>query len=292
MPLPNLFIIGASKSATTSLHRYLSTHSEILMSQPKEPHFFVEEVHWSRGWNWYMSLFANGKQVKILGEASGYYTWYPIYKGVPQRIASHIPAPKFIYILREPIQRAVSHYWYYVHLLRESRPMLEAFHASPEYVEVGRYAMQLEQYLEFFRLDQFFLTTSERLRKAPNEVLREIYQFLGVGERNPGEDVEQIHHETPKEIMIPRWPVLHQIRYSKLWTRVQGFCPGSVRRLATRLAYGKIRKTENAPPEVLDYLIPLYEKENERLFQLIGRRFEEWRSYERAQRGCSDHSRR
>src|SRR5438552_2073936 len=131
MPLPNLFIIGASKSATTSLHQYLCTHPEIMMSEPKEPHFFVEEVHWSRGWDWYTSLFANGKKAKVLGEASGYYTWHPIFKGVPKRIAAHIPNPKFIYILREPIQRAVSHYWYYVHLLRERRPMLEALQSLP-----------------------------------------------------------------------------------------------------------------------------------------------------------------
>ena len=67
--LPNLFIIGAMKSGTTSLHHYLAEHQRIFMSELKEPGYFVEELTWSRGRDWYLSLFAEAGDAAIVGES-------------------------------------------------------------------------------------------------------------------------------------------------------------------------------------------------------------------------------
>jgi len=90
--LPNLIVIGAQKSGTTSLHHYLSLHPEIMMSKHKELNYFNEELNWKKGLAWYKSHFIG--EAKIYGESSPHYTFYPLYKGVAQRMYSIIPEAK------------------------------------------------------------------------------------------------------------------------------------------------------------------------------------------------------
>src|SRR5579872_2507705 len=83
---PNLFIIGAMKSGTTSLHEYLAAHPQIAMSRVKEPGFFVEELSFGRGLEWYLSQFDADERHRFLGESSTHYTKLPVYQGVAERI--------------------------------------------------------------------------------------------------------------------------------------------------------------------------------------------------------------
>ena len=109
--LPNLIIIGAQKCGTTSLHYYLNLHPQILMSREKELNFFITERNWSKGVDWYRSQFV--EKAEIYGESSPNYTDYIRFGGVPERMYSVVPDARLIYILRDPIERIVSHY---VHL--------------------------------------------------------------------------------------------------------------------------------------------------------------------------------
>src|SRR4051812_3312851 len=106
--LPNLIVIGAKKSGTTSLYVYLDAHPEISMTRDKELNFFVEERNWSRGLGWYGEQFDAGAPVR--GEASPYYTALPHHRGVPERMASVIPDARLVYMVRDPIARLLSHY--------------------------------------------------------------------------------------------------------------------------------------------------------------------------------------
>jgi hypothetical protein len=67
---PNLFIVGAMRSGTTSLHAYLGLHPEIFMSVPKEPSYFVKEMNLAKGQEWYLGLFAAAGKAKVIGESS------------------------------------------------------------------------------------------------------------------------------------------------------------------------------------------------------------------------------
>lgn len=81
--IPNLFIVGAMKSGTTTLHNYLNMHPDIFMSQkPKEPQYFVQELNWSKGEDWYLSLFEAAGDAKIIGESSTDYSKLPRYQGL------------------------------------------------------------------------------------------------------------------------------------------------------------------------------------------------------------------
>ena len=105
---PNLIIIGAQKCGSSSLHRYLDHHSDISMSKTKELVFFVESLNWKNGIKWYESQFEGTG--KIQSESSPSYTMYPTFAGTPKLMHSLIPDAKLICIVRDPINRIVSHY--------------------------------------------------------------------------------------------------------------------------------------------------------------------------------------
>ena len=102
--LPNVLVVGAAKCGTTSLHEYLDRHPEIAMAREKELDFFVEQKNWSRGVDWYERQFA---AAPVRGESSPSYTAYPRYRGVPERIRRIVPDAKLVYLVRDPVERAL-----------------------------------------------------------------------------------------------------------------------------------------------------------------------------------------
>lgn len=178
--LPNLIVIGAMKAGTTSLHYYLSLHPEIYMSEDKEPSFFTIEKNWHRGVSWYSSLFPTDRAVR--GEASPDYTKFPAIGGAPKRIHAVVPDTRLIYLVREPIERIVSHYVDAYSFGRVHKPIdreLEDF-SNHHFVNCSRYHMQLEQYLEYFDPSQILVITSEELREERQRTMRAVFEFLRV----------------------------------------------------------------------------------------------------------------
>jgi hypothetical protein len=189
--LPNFLIIGAAKAGTTSLYRYLARHPEIFMSRPKELKFFVEEHNWSRGVEWYEQQFTGAGDAIARGEASTHYTAYPHFGGVPRRIADVIPDTRLIYVIRQPIDRMISHYWMRVRQGKERERSIErALLTDERYVDSSRYSMQIEQYLEYFRLDRLMIIISDDLRTSRGPTLQRVCRFLGVDPRKMPVDVD------------------------------------------------------------------------------------------------------
>ena len=177
--LPNLVIIGAMKCGTTSLHYYLNLHPEIRMTREKELNFFIKERNWDRGIDWYRAHFRGSE--KIHGESSPNYTNYPVWGGVPERMHSVIPDAKLIYILRDPIERIISHYIHEYSEGRESRPINEALKEfNSSYIYRSRYYMQLEQFLQFFPASNILIITQENLYRNRLQTLKEVFKFLNV----------------------------------------------------------------------------------------------------------------
>ena len=176
--LPNLLVIGAAKCGTTSLHEYLNAHPEISMSREKELDFFVAEKNWGRGVGWYEAQF---EDAPARGESSVSYTAFPEYRGVPERIGEALPEARLIYLVRDPVERIVSHFLH--HSIRNPGSSLDELASSDlgrRLLDVSRYWTQLSRYLEHFPPEQILVVDTDDLRARRRETLQRIFAFVGV----------------------------------------------------------------------------------------------------------------
>jgi hypothetical protein len=176
--LPDFVIIGAMKCGTTSLHGMLGAHPDIFMSREKELHFFSEDMNLARGEAWYRRQFRT--PLPLCGEASPSYAAWPRHGGVPERMRALIPEARLIYCVRDPIERAVSHYHHALASGVYRLPVDEGIRREP-FLRQGRYATQLERYLAAgWREDRILVVQAEAMRTRRGEVMDGILRFLGL----------------------------------------------------------------------------------------------------------------
>jgi Sulfotransferase domain len=206
-PLPDFLILGAQKAGTTALYAYLREHPALTGPAWKEVSFF--DRHFWRGEAWYRGNFPNKLYLRavraragvdaIVGEASPSYVFHP---QAPERVAAFAPAARLIVLVRNPVDRALSHYHHEVALGREPLPFEQALDdeairmegelermRDPRYFSHawwnftyqgrGRYAEQLERWLEHFPHEQLLVIPSEDLLQRPRETYAHVLDFLG-----------------------------------------------------------------------------------------------------------------
>ena len=201
--LPNLVVIGAMKAGTTALHHYLGRHPDIAMSAHKELNFFYGPMdrrcadeaagrragscpcrhrwvagNWHRGVEWYSRHFDAG--AKLRGESSPSYT-SPSFPAVAERMAGLIPGARLLYLVRDPIARALSQYQHHRRDATERRPLHEALlDPGSQYISRGRYFDRLTPFLRHFERRQIFVVAQEELLNERRATLRSIFRFLQV----------------------------------------------------------------------------------------------------------------
>jgi hypothetical protein len=191
----NLIVPGFAKSGTSSLHAYLDQHPLVCMSQVKEPHFFSSEKIFSRGTEWHDSLFAVGAEVvpSWFGESS---TSYAVWEPALARIKTHVERPRFIVLMRHPIERLLSHYRWMYALGLEKKNLDGAltdelggdydFESGgrvgnyPWYLRHSRYAIFGDRLIEMFGSSNVLFIRSEELARRPELVLGKCWEFLGL----------------------------------------------------------------------------------------------------------------
>jgi hypothetical protein len=178
--LPNLIVVGGLKCGTTSMHHYLNLHPAIAMSRPKELNFFVAELNWELGPEWYASHF--DRHASVRGETSPHYTNLPRFTGVAERMHDLLGGQaRIIYMVRDPIDRMLSHYLHNVGGGYESRPLAEALtDPGSAYVARSRYAMQLAPYLAAFDRARVLVVANEDLAGEREATMRRVFEFCGV----------------------------------------------------------------------------------------------------------------
>jgi hypothetical protein len=177
--LPTFIVIGAMKSGTSSLHNYLSMHPEIGMSLKKELDFFKSKIFISNGLDWYKNQFSD--QYPFRGESSPNYTKYHDDSGIAERMHKTLPNIKLIYLVRNPLERIVSHYVHNYSNGGESRALHEVIEnkVNNKYLETGLYMFQLKQFLKYYERDQILLIKSDDLKTKRAQTLSDIFLFLG-----------------------------------------------------------------------------------------------------------------
>jgi hypothetical protein len=283
-PQPNLFIIGSMKSGTTSLHNYLNTHPHIHMSENKEPGYFVKEMTHNLGIDWYLSLFSSNEQHAYVGESSTHYTKLPTHQGVADRIHSFNPDAKFVYVMRNPFERLVSHYWHEVRKLEhggEHRGLLQAVEANPEYLAFSNYAMQLQPYIKLFGLGAIYTLTFESLKKDPQGETNKIFTWLGLPSHDISDATGSAHNQKPEEIVgVAGFGVLNRLRHSRSWGYVSNMMPSHLKRIGNRLAEKRIDETIASKdiPLLKKKISALQRQQIDELSALLHRDFPEWLS--------------
>jgi hypothetical protein len=198
-PLPDFLILGAQKAGTTALYAYLRRHPRITGPSWKEVSYF--DRHYARGEDWYRGNFPNlGRtREKLVGEASPSYLFHPL---APERVRGLLPEVRLVALVRNPIDRALSHHQHEVALGREPLSFEEALAAEEQrldgeeerlradpryfsrawwshtYKARGRYAEQLERWLAVFPREQLLILPSEELLGEPETAYARVLEFL------------------------------------------------------------------------------------------------------------------
>lgn len=184
--IPEFLIIGAEKSGTTWLYKKLKQHPEIYLPLTKECHFFnkynsnLKEIdrYKNMGWNWYKKFFDSKPDNAQAGEITPMYICDP---QAPARIARDLPGIKLIYILRNPVTRAYSHYWMAFrkgHINKKFEEIVEE--KNPQIILRGKYASQLERYYDLFPKENIKGYIYESFFQNSHKGLESIHEFLGV----------------------------------------------------------------------------------------------------------------
>jgi len=258
---PHFIILGTQKGGTNSLYNHLCQHPQILPATQKEVHFFT--LNYQKGIDWYRSQFPSTADGKLLltGEGTPYYLFHP---GVPQRVYNHFPHMKFIVLLRNPIDRAISHYYWEVNLGYEMLSLEEAIsqehnrlqgetekiladenyysynHQHYSYLSRGIYIEQLQNWMNFFPREQFLILKSEDFSSQSPEILNQVFDFLD----------------------LPRFQLLNYKKYN-------------------------VGEYPSAPQKVRDKLSKYFQPHNQKLVELIGAAFE-WKVEESTQKSESE----
>lgn len=189
---PDFIGIGAQKSGTTTLYKILEQEEKIYLSNPKEIHYF--SLHYNNGENWYEKHFKNRTDNQIAGEITPYYLYH---QESAKRIYNYNPEIKLIVLLRNPIERTISHYHHAVKRGYEELGLIDALkaekqrlnkggsysHQKHSYLSRSLYIEQLERYEKLFDKSNILIIKSEDLFNSKNNSINKIFEFLEINNK-------------------------------------------------------------------------------------------------------------
>jgi Sulfotransferase family len=285
---PNLFLVGAAKSGTTSLYASLKGHPDIFMSDPKEPGFFIPPAlraaplfragaSEQESLGVYLDLFRAGGNRRYLGEASNDYTMHPHRGASAEAIHAFAPTARIIYIVRDPVKRTISDYWWHFKLEIENRSPDEAITENSKYCDVSHYAMQLRPYLERFSPEQVWVLTLEDFSRNPALELARIFRWLELDPTKAPPAKETRENITPTTFERNRCPqCLAEFLQSRPYRLLRPMIPPPLRQSVRNLMVTRIDCSRVDLTGVKAYLRPRQQRETEELSDLLGRSFPDW----------------
>ena len=189
MKLPNFIVIGAQKGGTTTLQKILESHSKVYMPKIKETQYY--SLHHEKGLEWYSKHFTDAKWYQKKGEITPYYLYHP---DAAKRIYSDIPRTKIVALLRDPVERTISHIYHAKRLGFENLEPLAAIQAEKtrlgkgnayslqkhSYISRSKYIGQLARYEKLFPEKNICIIKSEDLFEKPEATWEYIEDFIGI----------------------------------------------------------------------------------------------------------------
>ena len=275
--LPTFIIPGAAKAGTTTLYHYLRKHPEIFMSKIKEPNVFMNRRGEPMDIRHYEGMFDEYAGEKTVGEASVNYMVKP---ESAELIYEHIPDVKLIFSLRDPIKRAISHYWSRTNSRLSMGSMAEVIgqgrDAFPIYY--GLYSTHIQRFLEFFPRENIHVNILEEMNQDWDRTFERIFKFLGVSV-----DFKVEREENKNVAKRRRFFIIHKIiKDLRRGHKYKGIFPRTIRDVGKEIT-GKIMEwnTESfkAPPvdpDIERRLAEFFIPEIEELEKFLGREIPSW----------------
>jgi hypothetical protein len=288
--MPNLFVIGASKAGTSSLHAYLRVHPEIWMSPVKEPCHFVDQAELEAAWpimarnpasydrEAYLDLFAPGADRPYRGEGSVYYAQAPHRSGVAARIAQAVPEARIVYVVREPVARTIAHYWQRAKEFQEPLSLDRAIAENPLYRDTSDYALQLEQYRAVFPDPQIHVLTAEDLKMHRRETLARLFEWLGIDAHAYSDEELAERHRSLADSRKARYPFVKAVRDSRIWATARQYLPGSAVGLLRSAGTRRVDRAAVDDGPVRAELAHYFAARQDAIEALLGRELPEWRA--------------
>ena len=201
----NLMIIGAMKCGTTTLARIFENHPEVSFCVKKEPDFFSTNNDWKTNINYYNQLFGQKSTAKIIAEGSTSYTKYPQHNlEIWNDIYAYNPEMKFIYLIRNPIDRVISHYMHAFERGYISNKIEDAIITYPPLINNSRYFTQIKPFIDTFGIDNILIIEFSEFISRQEQVLSKISKFLNINQFNSFQNIHantsigeknKIHHK-------------------------------------------------------------------------------------------------
>ncbi len=277
MPLPNFLIVGAQKSGTTSLGRYLERHPAIWVHQ-KELHFFSSDDRYTRGIEWYRDQFREADGQTLIGEKCPPYSAEP---APSERIHQHLPDAKIIWIFRNPVERAYSNYF---HRIREGSER-DSFETAIEknikrmeqgedihhsYVGLSMYAEHVRWFARYWPVESMHYLLMETFRKDTEDRLRGIFDFLGVEQPVTIDYPDKMYNRffRPTSFPLQRW----------IYSKTGGGFGGHPKLfwMLSMLNRSPVRHYPSLDPEMRLKLMDLFKPMNRELADLTGLDITPW----------------
>lgn len=186
---PNFIVVGPGKSGTSWLYQVLGAHHQVCMSSAKETLFFETEYH--RGLQWYQKFFRScgiDRCQHAIGEISNTYIFHP---AAAERIAHHFPDMKIVVTLRNPVDRAFSHYLFLRRRGEIGGSFEDALKQRPDLLDRGQFSRHLRTFDDFFPREQIQVLLYDDLKTSAPQYAADLFRFLGVGPLHREEVLEQ-----------------------------------------------------------------------------------------------------
>lgn len=262
--LPNFLVVGVEKGGTTWLYAQLKKHPDIFLPDTKEIHFFnrfnsnfVEHDYFQFGLEWYQKFFKEYKGQKAIGEITPMYICDP---EAPLRIKQTLPNVRLIAMLRDPVQRAYSHYWMAKQKNHTNTATFKEVidQKEPKFIERGLYYKQLKTYYELFDSKQIMVLFFDEVFKDPEYWLTQVCRFLGVDAtfyQNNASIKERVFEASAYKsaaLLNKQISLVHKMRRSKAlssvldWMKRKGFADRIKKMNMVEQQYEKISERDAA----------------------------------------------
>ena len=272
----DFMVIGAQKAGTTSLAAQLAAHPQICFCKEKEPGYFHKTEAWAEGLDDYHKLY-DPTPGQLCGEASTYYTFFPEFRETHKRLHDYNPSLKLIYVMRQPVDRVISHYTHNRVREIDIRPPEIAVFSDAAYVDRSRYGVQIRPYLELFGPENVMLLVFEEYTADQIAALYRIADFLGIESAPFAEtDTTPLHQSVGQPYL--RSEAARAFTKSELFQKVRGVVPASIRQpIRHRLLSNKIEEKPYFSSEVKQALWRLLDDDVHTIEQLLGYGLNVWR---------------